>query len=128
RERRRHRRVRTSTGGEGGNRRVGPVIAQVVDEDLVVAAKFREPLREQRRLPAYERLREGAREVQTFGPTGLGRERNDNVEATAAGGFHEAIEIERAHQLADEMRRLDNRRPIDLRAGIEIDDNPVREL
>lgn len=99
-DRRRHRRVDPGPRRIRCDGRVGAIVPQVIDEDLVLAPGLRELLREPRRLPPHQRLRQRPREPEALGPIGARRDRNDDVQAAAAGMFICASAISAARESA----------------------------
>ena len=63
-----------------------------------------------------------------FGPFAFGLEGRDDVEAFAAGGFDEGLEVKIFHQVADFNRARDQAFPRQAGVGIEVDDEAIRSF
>src|SRR6185369_17390716 len=99
---------------------------EIIDQNLLLTARLRKPLREQFRLPADERLCERTRESETAAPVEARPDGHDDVQAPAAGGLHETLESDNAKEIADQPRRLYHSRPANALARVQVDHDAVR--
>src|SRR5215510_6321487 len=113
-------------GRVGGHARRAADVAQVVDEDLAPSLGLRHARDVPPRIGADRRLGDDPRELGGLVPARTRRDRSHDVQALAAGRLHEARELERLESVADEPRAVDDLRPLDTRAWIQIEHDAIR--
>src|SRR2546425_4522910 len=115
-------------GGIRRNRGIGPIVSQVIDEDLLRAASLGERCRVRIGICAFDSLGYRTRECKARRPVRMWYERHDDVQARAAGGLDKALEPQCAQRVADDARAADDASPRHLLARIEVEHESVGML
>src|SRR5437667_77303 len=95
RERNGNRGTRLGTRGKRRDGSIGAVVAQVIQQDLPLAPGFRKGRRIEAGALPLDGLGNAPRKRQALVPAGLRNERHHHVQADAARGLHETLQLQR---------------------------------
>src|SRR6187200_3053024 len=116
----RHCRCRARAWRKRADRRIGTVVSQVIDQNFALATRLCKSRCIDQWIRLHDRLADCARELETRRYRWLRFERNNDVQAAAAGGLYPRRKAQCLEHAAYESRGLDDLCPRDLGARIQV--------